>query len=125
MTPSSQDGQGDRAILKQMEPLVDDLWKPLRFLADLRSIWIDLEPRERQRIEESRPFRERHHERLAHAYADQLMQKAQQLRESRHSELRDELLQYLEYWEEQEPDKLKVVSAMIRTELAAGSGPLP
>ena len=68
-------------------------------------------------IEQSRPFRERFHERLAERHAADLLGTARRLNSKRYSDLREELVQFLEYWDQQEPDKLKVLSAVIRTEI--------
>ena len=44
---------------------------------------------------------------------------ARRLSSKRYSDLREELVQFLEYWDQQEPDKLKVLSAVIRSEIEA------
>ena len=105
----------DRKVLEDIVPLLDALWPPLRFLTDLKSVWADLDPREQREIEESRPFQDRFHERLARGYLKELGQLTQQLGSPQYRGLRDELSQFMENWQDQEPDKLKVFLAMVRS----------
>ena len=105
----------DRKVLEEIEPILDALWPPLRFLTDLKTVWADLDPEEQREIEESRPFQERFHERLAQAYLNELGRLTQQLGSAQYRGLRDELSEFLENWQDQEPDKLKVFSAMVRS----------
>ncbi len=105
----------DQKVLEQIGPVLDALWPPLRFLTDLKTVWADLEPEEQRDMEESRPFQERFHERLARGYLKELGQLTQQLGSPQYRGLRDELTQFLENWQDQEPDKLKVFSAMVRS----------
>ncbi len=107
----------DQVALKEIRPILDALWPPLRFLADLKTVWADLEPEEQREIEDSRPFRERFHERLAKGYLEELRRLTQQLGSAQYRGIRDELMLFLEHWEDQEPDKVKVFSAMIQHRL--------
>ena len=102
-------------MLEEIGPILDALWPPLRFLSDLKNVWADLEPEKQREIEESRPFQERFHERLAQGYLKELGQLSQQLGSAQYRGLREELSQFLENWQDQEPDKLKVFLAMVRS----------
>ena len=105
----------DQKVLEQIAPILDALWPPLRFLTDLKTVWADLDPEKQREIEESRPFRERFHERLAQGYLKELGQLTQQLGSAQYRGLREELSQFIEHWQDQEPDKLKVFLAMVRS----------
>lgn len=109
----------DRQVLEDIRPILDALWPPLRFLTDLKTVWADLDPEDQREIEESRPFQERFHERLAQGYLKELGQLTQQLGSAQYRGLRDELSQFMDNWQDQEPDKLKVFSAMVRSGLEA------
>jgi len=105
----------DRKVLEDIGPILDALWPPLRFLSDLKIVWADLDPEIQQEIEKSQPFQERFHERLALGYLKELGRLTQLLGSPQHRGLRDELSQFLETWQDQEPDKLKVFLAMVRS----------
>ena len=109
----------DREVLGQIEPIMGKLWRPLRFLADLKSVWPELSVAERREIECARTFRERHHERLAAGYVTELQGLTPQIRSVQFRRLREEMELFLEHWDTQEPDKVRVLSAMIRSELDA------
>ena len=107
----------DLRVLEKIAPILNDAWRPLRFLADLRTVWPDLGPEQRDAIEVSRPIRDRFHERLARGYLMQLDELTPQIGSAQYRSLRDEMMVFLESWEKQEPDKLKVFSAVIRQAL--------
>ena len=107
----------DQAVLAKMLPLLEELLAPLRFLSDLRAIWPDLDPEEQAEIEDSWPFRERFHERLALGYLQELDDLTHRLSSAQFRGLRDELVLFIENWREQEPDRLKVFSAIIQGRL--------
>ncbi len=107
----------DEEVLQEIQPILDALWPPLRFLADLKAVWADLEPEEQREIGNSRPFRERFHERSAKGYLEELGRLTQQLSSAQYRGIRDELTLFLEHWEDQEPDKVKVFSAMVQNRL--------
>ena len=106
--------QHDRQVLIAMSPRLDALWKPLRFLANLEQIWNDLEDDERSEIERSRPYRDQYHRRLAEGYVNELRRLADKLHSPENRELRDALRQFLERWELQEPDQVRVLAALVR-----------
>ncbi len=107
----------DQAMLGEIRSVLDALWPPLRFLGDLKTVWADLEPEEQREIEDSRTFRERFHERLAKGHLEELRRLTQQLGSAQYRGIRDELMLFLEHWEDQEPDKVKVFSAMVQNRL--------
>ena len=104
----------DRQVLLAMCPRLDALWKPLRFLADLEQVWPELEETERDEIENSRPYRDQYHRRLAEGHVNELRRLADNLHAPDHRELRDALRQFLDRWELQEPDQIRVLSALVR-----------
>jgi hypothetical protein len=104
----------DRSVLLAMSPRLDALWKPLRFLADLEQIWYELEDAERTEIEQSRPYRDQFHRRLAEGHVNELRRLADKLHSPDHRELRDALRQFLDRWELQEPDQVRVLAALVR-----------
>jgi len=109
----------DEAVVADILPLLDDLWSPMRFLADLQAVWPDLTPEEREELENLQPLRERFHERLATGYLRRLEDLTGLLSSGPYRSLRDELMTFIENWQEQEPDKLKVFKAMIQGRLDA------
>lgn len=104
----------DRQVLLSMCPRLDALWKPLRFLADLEQVWPELEDAERDEIEKSRPYRDQYHRRLAEGYVNELRRLVESLHSPENRELRDALRQFLDRWELQEPDQIRVLSALVR-----------
>ena len=110
----------DLEVLERIAPVVENLWKPLRFLADLKQVWPVLTEDEREEIKRSRPFRERFHERLAERYVVELMDMTQEIHSTKYRGLREELSEFLERWDEQEPDRLKIMNAVIRADLEKG-----
>lgn len=109
----------DRKVLEEIDVILNSLWPPLRFLTDLRTVWADLEPEEQREIESSRPFQDQFHESLARGYVHQLSELTPQIGSGQYRVLRDELTVFLEHWDDQEPDRIKVFSSMIRNELEA------
>ncbi len=109
----------DREVLRQMAPLMEDLWNPLRFLADLRSVWPDLTETQRQEIETSSVYKDEFHKTRARDLVTQLGAMARRVRSARHWRLRGTILKFLREWESQEPDALKVLVAMVRRQAEA------
>lgn len=107
----------DEAIVTEILPLLEDLRTPLRFLSDLKAVWPDLTPEQREELENLKPLRERFHERLATGYLRRLENLTGQLSSGTYRALRDDLMTFIENWQEQEPDKLKVFKAMIEGRL--------
>lgn len=106
----------DREVLVQIEPLLTDLWRPMRFLADMKEIWPNLSDQERREIEDSRPYREGFHEKWAEYRVAELLALAHQLNSNECRPLRRDLVAYLETWPEQEPDKLKIFAAVVKSQ---------
>lgn len=104
----------DQELLRQMEPLLDELWSPMRYLADLRSVWPDLTEVQRADIESSTVYKDRFHQKKAEVAIEQIRFLARGIRSVRHWRLRAVILSFLRSWEEQEPDNLKVLSSMVR-----------
>ena len=109
----------DREVFRQMEPLMEDLWNPMRFLADLRSVWPDLSETQRREIESSSVYRDQFHEKRAVDYVKQLRKLARNLRSTTNWPLRRSIRLFLSDWEAREPDSLKVLLAMVRKQTHA------
>ena len=104
----------DRHVLMSMGPRLEALWKPLRFLANLEQVWPELDRHEREEIERSRPYRDQYHRRLAESHVNELRRLTDRLHAPEHRELRDALRQFLDRWELQEPDQVRILSALVR-----------
>jgi hypothetical protein len=104
----------DRQVLLTMAPRLDALWRPLRFLADLEKIWHDLPAEEQIEIEGSRPYRDQFHRRAAEGHVIELLRLTGDIHAAEHRELRDSLKTFLDRWEFQEPDQVKILSALVR-----------
>ncbi len=111
---SNQIVEHDRQVLQTMAPRLDALWRPLRFLADLEKIWNDLPGEDRREIEASRPYRDQFHRRAAEGHVIELLRLAGDIHAPEHRELRDSLKIFLDRWEFQEPDQVRVLSALVR-----------
>lgn len=109
----------DKEVFRQMEPIMEDLWNPLRFLADLRSVWPDLSDEQRAEIENSSTYRDGFHETRARALLDQLESLARRVRAVPHRRIRKAVLEFTREWESREPDSLKVILAMVRRRTTA------
>jgi hypothetical protein len=106
--------QRDREIFRQMEPVMQDLWRPMRHLADLRSVWPDLTEAQRTEIETSRVYKDGFHEKQVVAGVQQCLALARRIRSFKHWRLRAVIVQFLSDWERVEPDNLKIILAMVR-----------
>jgi hypothetical protein len=104
----------DRVLLRQMEPLMEELWRPLRFLTDLRKTWPGLTDKQRAEIEASVPYKVRFHERRVDEYAGRVRELSRRLRSWRHWRLRARMIEFLDAHGSKEPDELKVLIVMVR-----------
>jgi len=104
----------DRQILDAIAAGLDELWKPMRFLADLHEVWPELSEDERADIEASRPYRDQYHRRLAEAKVAELRRLSAEIHAHEHQTLRDRLEQFLRHWDAQEPDQARILSALVR-----------
>ncbi|MEX2015545.1 MAG: hypothetical protein WD873_02835, partial [Candidatus Hydrogenedentales bacterium] len=104
----------DRAVLRKMEPLLDELYSPLRHLEDRRIVWPNLTDQQRQEIEEALVYRERFHEKQVEKYAGDIISLARSLRAFRYWRLRSEIVTFLKGWHKHQADELKVLIAMVR-----------
>jgi len=111
---SSQIQEHDRQVLMAMAPRLEALWRPLRFLADLEKVWHELPDEDRRNIETARPYRDQFHRRLAEGHVIELRRLAGDLHAPEHRDLRDSLKVFLERWEFQEPDQVRVLSALVK-----------
>jgi len=109
----------DRDVFRQMEPLMENLWNPIRFLADLRSVWPDLSETQRREIESSSVYRDQFHEKRIAGHVNQLAELTRSLRSIPNWRLRRSIQMFLSEWESREPDSLKVLLAMVRKQTHA------
>lgn len=104
----------DEQLLLDMVPLLEAMWKPMRFLTDLRAIWPQLSDKERAEIEAASAFRERVHEKRVQAYAAELRDLASQMRGQRCRELKQDVVAFVDEWDTQEPDRIRVLTALMK-----------
>jgi hypothetical protein len=104
----------DRELLRRIARQMKELWRPLRYLADLRSVWPELTEDQRREIEASIPYRNRFHERRVRACVDQLLPLVRQIQSYKHRELRNDMLDFLKSWDRYEPDQVQIFLALIR-----------
>lgn len=109
--------ENDLDTFARIEPLLEELWAPLRFLTDLRDVWPDLTDEQRRNIEEAVVYRDRFHENLAKRNTKELLRLAKQIRALKYRRLRTELVGFLKNWKREEPDKVKVFLGILRTEM--------
>lgn len=102
-----------------MKPMLEDLWRGLRFLADLRSVFPHLSETERREIVESRVRREQFHERLVRENAQEALVLARQIKSFKYRRLKDDLVKYIDECEAREPDQIKVFVAQLNAEVSA------
>lgn len=107
----------DLERLEAMIPLLEALWKNLRYLDDLRVVWPRLTDAQRAEVEASSVHRNRFHEQSVESAAAELRGLARGLRSYRYWRLRGLVIEFIENWREQEPDKIKVLTAMIKRHL--------
>lgn len=107
-------GKRDKELFRQIEPLLEELWDPMRYMADLKSVWPDLTEAQRAEIEASSVHKEQFHERKAENLTEQIFGLAKGVRSFNHWRLRAVLLAFLKNWDDQEPDNLKVLLSMVR-----------
>jgi hypothetical protein len=111
----------DRAVMRDVAALLDDLWRPVRFLADLESVWPDLTEEQRREIQLSTPFREGFHEARAEERVREIKVLTRRIRAFRNWRLRAAIMQFLKDWRNQEPDELRVLIAMMKDEEGSAS----
>lgn len=109
----------DRAVLRKMEPLLDDLYGPLRHLEDRRIVWPNLTDEQRREIEDALVYRERFHEKQVEKYAGDILALARSLRAFRYWRLRSEIVSFLKGWHKRQADELKLLIAMVRRQREA------
>lgn len=112
--PARRRNERDLELFEQIIPLLDELWAPLRFLADLRMVWSSLDETQRREIEDSIPYKDKTHEKRARACVDKLEPLVRKISGPRHRGIRKDLLAYLRDWEHAEPDRLKVFTGILR-----------
>lgn len=107
----------DLETFEQMEPLLEELWAPLRFLTDLRATWPKLTEEQRRDIEGAVVYRDHFHENLVKKNVKELLALARQIKSLKNRRLRTELVGFLKHWRKEEPDKVKIFLGILRTEL--------
>lgn len=103
----------DAALLQDMRPAVEELWRMLRYLADLETVWPSLTEEQQAEIQASSVHREGFHAERAQERVSELGGLVSQIRSQAFRPACAMILEFLDDWENEEPDKLKVVLAMI------------
>ena len=107
-------GKKDNEILAAIIPMMEELIKPMRFLNDLDAVWNELSDQERVEIEKSRVYKERDHQNKVEEHVERLNRMIEQLKSFKYRNLRLEMQHFLDDWENQEPDRIKVLQGLIR-----------
>lgn len=102
-----------------MKPMLEELRRGLRFLADLRLVFPHLTETERSEIVEARVRKDRFHERLVRENAEEVLVLARQIKSFKYRRLKDDIVKFIDECEMREPDQLKVFVAQLNTEIAA------
>ena len=102
-------------IYDQLAVVLQRMWEPMRFLADLEAVWPSLDHARRQEIEDSQVYQNKHHQHMVEELAQQAKEIALQLKGHRSREIRESVQFFLEHWQQQEPDQIKILLAQIKT----------
>ena len=94
--------------------LLDELWRPARFLSDLGAVWPDLTDEQRAEIEQSSVYKEKFHENRAQELVRELQTLVGEL-PSGYRDIRNDIGRYLRQWRQEEPDTLKILVGRLRT----------
>lgn len=113
MSANDTQTRPDDAALQEMAQLLQDLWQPLRLLADLKFVWPELTDKQRNDIRESVTYKNKFHESRVKEIGAKITDLAHELKESRNRKLRREILTFLRHWDKQEPDQAKVLASAI------------
>lgn len=111
---SSYTAEEEAALVDRIIVLLEDLWRPARFLADLDAVWPDLTDQQRAEIEESTVYKEKFHENRAQAVVRELQSLIGEL-PSGYREVRNDIGRFLRQWRQEEPDTLKILVGRLRT----------
>lgn len=103
----------DAALLQDMRPAVEELWRMLRYLSDLRAVWPSLTAEQQAEIEASNVYQQDFHAQRAQDRVLELSRQASGLRSQASRQVRSMILEFLDGWQNAEPDRLKVVLALI------------
>ena len=113
ITLFSRTEQRDLELLSQITIRLEELWEPLRFLDDLRTVWPSLSTEERSEIEASRVYQDKDHQRRAEAMVVEIGEKVQRVKSYKFRSIRQDTLDFLGDWGSQEPDTIKIITAII------------
>lgn len=92
---------------------MNELWGYLRYLADLKAVWPRLTGDQRSEIDHSSAHQDRYHEKHAARLVEEIRLRTLEIRAHRHEPIKNQILAFLDDWQNQEPDMLKVITAMI------------
>lgn len=107
----------DREILEEMVPILDRLWDPLRYLADLKAVWDDLSTEERAAIEQSSVHQEAFHENLAAECTAQILALLGAMTSFKYRGLRWQISDLVSNRSTHEPDEVKIILALIEQQV--------
>jgi hypothetical protein len=104
----------DEKLLDQLAAVLQRMWDPMRFLADLEAVWPSLNNEQRQEIEDSRIYQNKHHQHMVEELAQQAKEITLQLKGHRNREVKEGVQFFLEHWQQQEPDQIKILLAQMK-----------
>jgi len=104
----------DAKLYDQLESVLNRMWEPMRFLADLEAVWPSLSNEQRQEIDDSRVHQNKHHQHMVEEFAQQAKEITLQLKGHRNREVREGVQFFLEHWQQQEPDQIKILLAQMK-----------
>lgn len=102
------------ALVERIIVLLEDLWRPARFLSDLNAVWPDLTDEQRAEIEESTVYKEKFHENRANEIVRELQSLVGEL-PSGYRDIRGDIGRFLRQWRQEEPDTLKILVGRLKT----------
>lgn len=112
--PAPLTQEEEAALVERIISLLDELWRPTRFLADLNAVWPSLTDAQRAEIEQSSVFREKFHENRAQELIRELQTLSNEL-PSNYRDVRADIAKFVRQWRQEEPDTLKILIGRLRT----------
>lgn len=104
----------EAALVERLIVLLEELWRPARFLSDLDAVWPELTAEQRAEIEESTVYKEKFHEKRANELIRELQALVGEL-PSGYRDVRGDIGRFLRNWRQEEPDTLKILVGRLRT----------
>lgn len=102
------------ALVERVIELLEELWRPTRFLSDLDAVWPTLTDEQRAEIEQSSVYRDKFHENRAQELVQELQSLIGEL-PAAYRDVRGDIGRFLRQWRQEEPDTLKILVGRLRT----------